>query len=240
MCSIIFNKYFCPQLHHSPALVFSQVFGLLSGENYQSGGVCAPAPRPTGWTPPLTVLRGGLPVDGMDPNSGKGGEGTKEQTTKDIIEEIITKVFEGGAEGAEAMSEDELYQPGSGWKKVVEGDKEGSNYYEEGVVHVNIPNGSNPSILNSSLLSDKTNKDGSMDMREEGWLLNTTPLQGLGGEMDPDLDSSILLSSKLELSLSEVNVEDRRSHHVYVDEEPLHYGEEDGVLSNDLEEEDKE
>ena len=148
----------------------------MSGENYQSGGMCRPAPRSTGWALPITVLRGGLPI---------GGTGDGRETEKDGVQEDEMSLEIGENEG-----EEEDYPNIKGGEVPLDG--------------------CTPSILNSSLLSDKPDKDGSMDLREEGWLLNTTPLQGHGGGHHQDLVSSILLSSKLELSLTLAQIPKRK------------------------------
>ena len=105
-------------------------------------------------------------------------------------------------------------------ERVVEGEQH--NY--EGDAAVNIGNESNHSILNSSLLSDCHTGDGSMELREEGSLCKETSLQGPVA----DLNCSILLSSKFELSLAEVNLDDWELSF------SLNYGEEGRDLSDSL------
>ena len=86
-------------------------------------------PRPTGWPAPLTVLKAGGPVSGgveeREQISGRSdGKVTKEQMSKVIIEEIVSKVLEGGAKEnavCEFLPEvTMLDQPGGGGKEVMD------------------------------------------------------------------------------------------------------------------------
>ena len=133
----------------------------------------------------------------------------------------------------------DVHKEGGGKENEVD---EGHNY-KGGDVPDYILDGGNHSILNSSLLSDKLNEEGGLDLREEGSLLNATHLQGSMGAHHPDFNSSILLSSKFDLSLGEVDLKDgelsgHEIHWMHHDEVPLEYGsEEDSVLSAALDEE---
>ena len=89
----------------------------------QLGGVFTR--RPNGWPAPLTVLKAGSPVgayvEGREQSSGRGGEVKKEQLAKDIVEEIISKVFEAGRKGeATCGFLAELDLQGDGWKEMAE------------------------------------------------------------------------------------------------------------------------
>ena len=86
-------------------------------------------PRPNGWPAPLTVLKAGGPVSGSVEDrkqiSGRSeGKVTKEKMSKVIIEEIVSKVLEGGAKEnavCEFLPEvTMLDQPGGGGKEVVD------------------------------------------------------------------------------------------------------------------------
>ena len=90
---------------------------------------CMFTPRPNGWPAPLTVLKAGGPgsgsVEETEQSSGSGhGKVSKEKMSKNIIEEIMSKVLEGGAK-ENAVSEflpelAVLDQPGGGWKEGVD------------------------------------------------------------------------------------------------------------------------
>ena len=86
-------------------------------------------PRPNGWPAPLTVLKAGGPVTGgveeREQVSGRGdGKVMKEKMSEVIIEEIMSKVLEGGVkENAICELLPELAaldhdQSGGAWKKV--------------------------------------------------------------------------------------------------------------------------
>ena len=108
---------------HPPASIFFQM--LVPVEIHQLRRSFTP--RPNGWPAPLTCLKAGGPVggcvEGREQRSGRSGRGlTKEQIAKHIFEEIIDKVFEGGAKGnalCEFLPEMAgLDLPGGGWKEV--------------------------------------------------------------------------------------------------------------------------
>ena len=85
---------------HLPASVFFQIIGKVPAETDQLA--CMFTPRPNGWPAPLTVLKAGGPVSGSvedrEQISGRSeGKVTKEKMSKVIIEEIVSKVLEGGA-----------------------------------------------------------------------------------------------------------------------------------------------
>ena len=131
----------------------------MSGAIHLSRGIITP--RPNGWTPPLTVLKGGAIFGwlwGDEKNGGREDENVvKEDVAKHIIEEMFNTVCGGGAEG--------------------------------GKIPDTILDESDHSIQNSSFLSsDKLNKDGSFDLREAGSLFNATPLHSNDFEEPMEVD----------------------------------------------------
>ena len=118
---------FCFSPSHPPASIFFQMFRKVPVEIDQLGRSFTT--RPNGWPAPLTCLKAGGPVcgcvEGREQRSGRGGGGlTKEQIAKHIFEEMMGKVFEGGAqenalcEFSPEMAEVDL--PGGGRKEVVD------------------------------------------------------------------------------------------------------------------------